>query len=444
MYILSKNDALTPELILELTESFLMNEQPRLMKLKRYYKAQNEITNKVKADENRPNYRIAHAFASYISDTMTGYFMGTPVSYQSEDDSRMETISQIFDYNDEQSHNLRLARDASIYGVAYELMYLSKGTPRFKDIDPRKAFPVYDDTLEQELLYFIRVYGTDSMSNDKYYVEVFTDKERLKYEMHGFGTKGTLTFLESARHGFGLVPVSIYCNNRDRMGDFEKVIPMIDAYDSITSNTLNDLENFADAYLIFQDVDLDDEDLISMREHRLIQYTGEGKISWLTKDVLEGGAYNGAQAKIEEQIFALTGCPNLSDKNFAGNSSGVAIKYKLQPLELKTGIKEREFKVGLQRRLELLGNIVQVLDGDFSYLNVEMNFNRTLPVDLLYEAQFANTIKGIVSEETMLSQLTFVSDPKDEMEAIESQGLDALDFNFDTHSEVDTDGSSKQ
>lgn len=415
-------------------QDFVYNKQPRLKKLKRYYKADNvAIKDKAVADPNRPNYKIAHSFASHITDTHTGYFMGAPVKYTSDDDVAVEKIKDLYDYNDEMSLNLRLERDASIYGIAYELLWVqADGKIRFRDIDPRQAFVIYANDLEQSPLYFVRMYSSGAAGSERWYVELYDRKTKAQFKVTGNTPLGSLEPIEVKPHGFGDVPVAVYNNNRDRMGDFERVIPMIDAYDSITSNTLNDLENFADAYLVFKNVDLPEEEMETMRENRIISYNdsdGNAAIEWLTKEVMDGGAWEGSQAKIEEQIYTLSATPNFTDENFGGNASGISLKYKLLPLEQKAAIKEREFKVGLMRRIELINNILSLLNQDV-YSNVDISFTRTLPVDLLNEMEILETGYGLVSKETLFSQVSFIEDPAAEAEAVSKENQSSLDFDF--------------
>ena len=119
--------------------------------------------------------------------------------------------------NDEHAHNLRLERDASIYGIAYELQYvLRSGEVKFKDIDPRNAFVIYDDTLEQNILYFVRIYGVGLGGQEKYKVELYDDREKHEFEITGPLSTGVLKPVRSSVHGYKDVPVSVYANNRDR------------------------------------------------------------------------------------------------------------------------------------------------------------------------------------------------------------------------------------
>ena len=442
MFIIDKDATMNASVLSGFVNDFVLKKQGRLKKLKRYYKADNvAIKDRAITDPNRPNYRIAHSFAAHITDTHTGYFMGSPIKYMSDDnENAVKILKSINDYNDEHSQNLRLERDASIYGIAYELLYVERdGSIRFKDIDPRNSFVIYSSDLEQEPLYFVRMYTVGNAEDVSWYIEMYDNREVSKFKVIGNSLLGTLVPIEQNIHGFGDVPVAIYNNNRDRMGDFERVIPMIDAYDSITSNTLNDLENFADAYLIFKNVDLAEEEMASMRENRIISYNdsdGNAEIQWLTKEVMDGGAWEGSQAKIEEQIYTLSATPNFTDETF-GTASGISLRYKLLPIEQKAGIKEREFRRGLQRRIQLINNMLKLLGGDGSYLDINMAFARTLPVDLLNEMEILATGHGLVSQETLFGQVSFIEDPAAEAEALAGESSLSLDFDFMNDTEDD-------
>ena len=49
------------------------------------------------SDSTKPNNKIANSYASYITDTLVGYFMGKPVSYNADDDKVLEELNMIFE-----------------------------------------------------------------------------------------------------------------------------------------------------------------------------------------------------------------------------------------------------------------------------------------------------------------------------------------------------------
>ena len=71
-------EEISQDLILKLMEEHA-NEKARIQKMKRYYKNQNAIMDREKTDSNKPNNKLSHGYAKYITDTYCGYFLGEPV-----------------------------------------------------------------------------------------------------------------------------------------------------------------------------------------------------------------------------------------------------------------------------------------------------------------------------------------------------------------------------
>ena len=312
-----------------------------------------------------------------------------------------------------------LAKNASIYGVAYELLYMNENVVRFKSLDPKECIPIFDDTLDNNLLAFIRYYDNYDVVQDKTItiIEVITDKETVRYSTTS--TLGNLTFIESYPHYFGMVPIAIYKNNEEESGDFEQVISLIDAYDKLESDSLNDFEYFVDAYLALYGFTAEPEDIQQMKENRVLLMDEGTSAEWLTKNVSDNNIEN-IKNRIDADIHKFAKCPNMADKEFASNASGVAIKFKLLGTENKVSIKERKFKRGLQQRLELLATINGVLSDGFDWRSIDIVFSRNIPSNDTDIANMVNTLSGIVSEETLLAQLPFIENVQDEIERLDA------------------------
>lgn len=412
---------LTPEILKRVIDQHNGSEVARLNKLEKYYLTKNEILNRQMADPFKPNNKVANPYASYITDTLTGYFIGEPVSYTSAEEGALEELTAIFNYNDEQDENMELAKDASIFGVGYELLYIDEtGSVRFKNLNPKECIPVYDDSVEEELLYFIRYYKSYDIVTDKYFynIEVLSKTSISSYTAND--NLGGITFVQEVPHFFTLVPVAIYTNNEYQTGDFEQVIGLIDAYDKMESDTLNDFEYFCDAYLALYGFTAEPEDIKEMKENRVLLMDHDTKAEWLIKDNPDITIEN-MKNRLDADIHRFAKCPNLLDESFAGNSSGVAIKYKMIGTENLTSIKERKFKKGLQKRIELISYISTLKTGGFDWRSIDINFTRNLPVNDAEIANMVSTLEGIVSNETLLSQISFVEDVNAELDKIKKQ-----------------------
>lgn len=378
-------------------------------------------------DKSKPNNKIANAYASYITDTLVGYFIGEPISYTSNDDVLLQDLSMIFEYNDEADENAELAKNASIYGVAYEMLYLSEEDKmiRFKALNPKEIIPIFDKTVEQNLMAVIRYYEDYDVVGDKTYtlVEVIDNTMVRRYKMDN-----SFLLLEEYPHYFGMVPIAIYKNNEEERGDFESVISLIDAYDKMESDTLNDFEYFVDAYLALYGFTAEPEDVAQMKENRILLMDEGTSAEWLIKQTSDTYVEN-MKNRLDADIHKFAKCPNMADKEFASNASGVAIKFKLLGTENLVSIKERKFKRGLQQRLELMSMINSVLREGFDWRGIDIIFTRNVPSNDTDIANMVNTLRDIVSEETLLAQIPFVEDVQDELERLKQEREENKELN---------------
>ncbi len=404
MYTLNALKPITTDLI----KKYIEKNEPeaaRRKKLERYYRGEHKIKTRAMKDAAKPNNKIVNPYARYITDTMTGYFMGEPVSYTSKEINLLAEIQAIYNYNDEAANNAELAKDASIYGVAYELMYLDYNKDiRFKQLDNvGQCIPIYEDNIEADLLYFIRYYDVEDISNNnsERFVELYTRDEIVKYKSSQIGT---LEEIERLQHAFGGVPVNIYKNNAEELGDFELVLSEIDAYDKIESDGVNDMEYFADAYLAITGANAEDEDIASMKEQRVLILPEGSTAQWLIKNINDTYVEN-LKNRLDKNIHKFSNCPRVTDEEFASNASGVAIKYKLIGLENATAKKERAFKKGLQRRLELICNMLAVMGRAYDYRAINIVFARNIPQNIAEIVDVINKIGNLLSDETKMSML---------------------------------------
>ena len=379
------------------------------------------------SDTSKPNNKIANAYASYITDTLVGYFIGEPITYTANDDVLLQDLQMILEHNDEADENAELAKNASIYGVAYEMLYLSEedNMIRFKSLNPKEVIPIFDKTVEQNLLAVMRYYEDYDYVEDNTYtiVEVIDATHVRRYKLNT-----GLSLLEEYPHYFSMVPVAIFKNNEEESGDFERVISLIDAYDKMQSDSLNDFEYFVDAYLALYGFTADSEDVAQMKENRVLLMDEGTSAEWLIKQVNDAYVEN-MKNRLDKDIHKFAKCPNMSDQEFASNASGIAIKFKLLGTENLVSIKERKFKRGLQQRFELMSMINNVLSEGFDWRAIDINFTRNIPSNDTDLANMVNTLKDIVSEETLLAQIPFVEDVQTELEKLKAEREENKELN---------------
>lgn len=406
-------------------EVFKATQLPRLEKLKRYYDCHNDaIMNRTFTDSSIPNNKISTSWADMICNVNSAYFIGKPVVYNSSNTDMLNEINMIFKYNDEQTTNNTLALNQSIYGIAEELLYIDDDSNiRFGVVDPRQIILIYENTLEENLLYAIRFYSTDNiLTNEKTLnVEVYTADKIYYYKEIA---EGGLTLIDEKEHYFHDVPLTVYKNNPDCIGDFEKVIKLIDAYDFAISDQQNEKDSYLDCYTRWINTGLDAESIIEMKETRNLILDGvqdgiQPNVDFLVKTGNPETENN--KQRIADDIHKFSFVEDMSGANSKSHTSATGARLSMLALEQKMAIRESFYKYALQRRIELICNILNLKGANYDYRDISLSFTRNIVVDNVVVADTVSKLRGLVSDETLLEQLPFISDVEQEKKRLEAQ-----------------------
>lgn len=405
-------------------------EAMRLKGLMKYYKGRHKILT-----ESRKT-RLVCNHAKDIADTASAYFVGNPITYTCKDD-----IAPLLDAleaagADEADGDNGL--DLSVYGRGYEYIYPMDGSTdlTIKGLSPENAFMVRDDTIEQKELFAVYYYVKKDDSNKAqpvFAATVLTEHYRWVFDIQDMD--GPQALLEEPElHHFDEVPVIEYLNNKLAIGDYELQIPLIDAYNALMSDRITDKEQFIDSILALYGTLLGDEDAVDtdgrtaaqkLKDDKLLELPKDARAEYLTRTFDESGVEILKKA-IEQDIHKFSHIPCMTDESFGGNVSGVAMEYKLLGLENITKVKTRYYKKGLRKRLRLFAGWLQrsrAVSVDIS--NVVPTFSRALPKNLLEISQIVANLWGKVSRKTLLSQVPFVNNVNDEVEAVEKEAEEA-------------------
>ena len=419
MFYLNKETPLDIELLQKMINKFRLNVEPKLKTYKNYYDGIQAILSKSYADASKPCNRTVTNYTKNIADSYCGY-LATPsyISYRSEED--IEDIMQILRYNDYQSQDADFLLDALVYGTAAELMYIDSGAQtRFRLINPTTCFGVYDDSLTGDLIYFVRMYRVNEWDeSNTYNVDVYNDYEIRHYTMAG--ENGALTFKEAEPHYFSQCPANIFYLP-DEKSIFDCIMGLQDAANELLSGEIDDYSAFCDAYLALYGVDADAEDIAAMKQNRVLVLPEGANASWLTKNANDAQVEN-ILKRIHDSIYRIAQCPDFSSESFVGGvSSGIAIRYRLTGMETRAAKIAAEMEKALRRRIELICGIASLPLGENIFRDIEIDFKRNIPEDNATLIALVNSLKGSVSDATLLAQLPFIDDVNAELEAIQEQ-----------------------
>lgn len=418
-------------------------ESIRYIKLQKYYEGKHDILDHTSRD-GQPNNKIVNPYPKYITDMLVGYFVGQPISYTSkEEDGLLEDLQAIFDYSDEQEENLELAKICSIKGKAYELLYRDEDARiRFNEFGPDQMFVIYDMTISPSIKFAIRYYDVGEGNDKITYAEVYDKEVCTLYK----GKDSDLSLEQITPHTFKDVPVIEYVNNKEEQGDFEQVITLIDAYNKAQSNTLNDMDQFTDAYLILVNMAGTDSSRIEdLKRDRVMLLDEDGDAKWLIKEINDAWVEN-YKDRVRRDIHKFSYTPDMQDESFGNNLSGVSIRYKILAMEQIRSNKERKFKKGLQRRIELICNSLSLEKNIDLFTNINIKFANTLPQNIYELSQTIKNLSPYLSSETLLNQLPFVENAKEELEkkkAEDEEITSSYDFTNIDNAGGDTDAEEE-
>lgn len=419
MFYLNRDIELSTELLYKMINRFRLEVEPKLRKNKNYYDGLQAIANKSYVDESKPCNKTVTNYCKNITDSYCGY-LATPsyISYSSRED--ITDVMDILKYNDYQAEDADFLLDALVYGVAAELMYIDNmGKVRFRLINPTQCFGVYDDSLSSDLLYFVRMYEVNEWDNtDTWNVDVYSDYSVKHYKMSG--QMGALTFVEEQPHYFSQCPANIF-TLADEKSIFDCIVDLQDAHNELLSSEIDDFAAFCDAYLILKGVDADAEDIAAMRANRAASIPSDAEMSYLTKSISDTQVEN-ILKRIHDSIYRIAACPDFSSESFVGGvSSGVAIRYRLTGMETRAGKIEAAMKKALQRRVEIIAGIASLKLGEEVFRDINIEFKRNIPTDNTEIINLVNSLKGTISDKTLLSLLPFVDDVEEELLAVQEQ-----------------------
>ena len=420
MFYLSRERELTPELLYKMINHFNLMVVPKLKKYKNYYDGIQEILKKKYSDESKPCNKTVINYCKNITDSYNGY-LATPghISYSS--DSDITDIMDILRYNDFESQDSQLIHTALVHGVSHELMFIdSDAKTRFKLIDPLTCFGIYDNSLTADLLYFVRFYKMNDWDDkdQDYALDVYNDKSVKHYIMKGF--ESFPVFQSEEPHYFGQCPANILVMPNEE-SIFDCIMSEQDSVNELLSAEIDDYAAFCDAYLVIEDAELDDETVKTMKENRVLQLPVGAKAYWLTKTANDAQVEN-ILKRLHDSIYRTSACVDFSSESFTGGvSSGIAIQFKLSGMETRAGLIEAEAKKALQRRVEILCGVASLKLGEEVFRDIKIAFKRNVPADSVQTVQMINGLQGIVSNETLLGQVDFVTDVQKELERVKEQ-----------------------
>ena len=412
---------LTDKQIIDIVKEYRATYELRYETEEFYLKGENtKIKNKstVSDEYKMPQWKIPVSYGRKIIKTVTGYMYKPGLISEQVEDTKTETeLTNIYKLNEEPILNQSLGTYQGTNGIVYELNYIGDdGEYELAMIKASEGIAIYDYSIKPQLKAFIRYYK----KNDVWIYEVYYDTEIIEYEVpkeepdnKSLANTNKLKILDTRHNIFGEVPIVIYRNNENDISDIQIVKELIDAYDVIVTDGVNEVTRFAWAYLLIFGMKFDPEDLQEIKESRAMQDLPDtAKIEFLTRDI-PGEFMEALATRLKHEIHRQSFIPDIDDIKFSSGASGVAINKFIYLMEFIAADKQAYFESGLRKRLRLIEKI-KGIDPD----KVKIIFKRNEPESDSINADIYVKYDGRgISRETLMENFApFVEDPEKEME----------------------------
>lgn len=379
--------------------------------------------------ESTVNNKLNNSYDTDVIDGKNGYFLGNPINITVEKekvvkyDSLVDAIDKMRVRDNLPDKDATLGKRSSIGGYGARLCYISlendKPVPRITNLKPEEVLFIYVETMA-EPTYSLHYYDTVRLNADGEkeaitIADFYTANEILRFVK----ADGDFVLEETKINGFLFNPLFGMENNDELSGEMQKVLNLVDAFDRTFSDASNEIEASRLAILLLSDLNIDEEDIEHLKRAGVLETHGEGKASYLTKDVNDTMIENHLN-RLNKMIMRIVKSVDFSDENFASNLSGVAIKFKTMALENKAIVAENKMRSTLQYQMKVMcsaWSLLGICDPE-DYLNVWFGFKRNLPENIYESAQATALFKGNISERTRLSLLPFIDDVDAELEAM--------------------------
>lgn len=392
----------------------------------RYYTGDNPaIRDRVIPVVNAPKHQLPVSYARKIVKTVVGY-MYKPglITYNVDDQTYSDALDIVWRMNNENTKTSAMGRQASIQGVGYELHYTAGGAnPYFAKVPAANIIDVYDYAIEPELIAAI---WHRRQVDEGESVDVFYADRVERYLLLDRATGGNrLEFLGDEPHEYEEVPLVVFENNEEHLGDFEPVKSLIDAYDLLLSDSMNEFDRFAWAYLILKNVAMSDQDSKEVKHRKIIELLDDGEARFLQKDI-PSDYIRFMSEWIRKEIHKQTHVPDFTDTTMGTEMTGAAIDRLFYDFEFIAADKEDRFRDALKDRIRLVnvilrkGTRVSIPEGIED--DVEIVMDRNKPEMLSELGQTALLYRGFVTDKTLLKNFApFVKDVEEELQAREEE-----------------------
>lgn len=375
--------------------------------------------------------------AKYIVDTATALFAGVPPEISTQkgnkgEKKKVENFNDMLRYRNFPRELFNGGKHCSKYGEGFILAYTVQDDdfPRYKALPPRWTNVIFDASIEPRPMIGF-TFSKQRKADGSSFYRIYVYTKDLVYTMDtGNTTDMNIAFAVNeynepivTEHAFGEMPITMFVNNEDMRGDARPAYQLIDAYNDLQTNRLQNVQDILDYVLMLKNVDLgNNEERLAFKEllkEKVLALKGDNTDAKFLANPLDQKQMQELLKSIEDDIYQVTGVPNFNSDTFSQNASGVALQMKLLNFIYLVNEKERNFTPAMVRIIELTKNFLVNTKGEDEYAfdirKCTVEYTHNLPSnDQEMIAQITNLNNAGILDPNILRRLSFIGGNVDE------------------------------
>lgn len=371
--------------------------------LMKYEKGITPIRSRVKSGRQDIDNRISENHAAEIKTFKVGYVFSSPITLvqravegNKQDDKRIAQLNEWMFEQGKVSKDKMLAEDFTICGIGFRMALPNTK----KDGSPFVILPL--SPLTTCVVYWNDIYKDRALgisyticADGKLLIGAYTDRQYFSLEGSELGGQVRLVG-EPQVNGIGIVPIVEYRADDQRMGCFERAIPLMDALDVVTSDRVNDLSQFVANILWADNVTVTPEQKEEVKNGGWLftqsDSISKATIQYLTQQ-LDQTNTQALTNWLYEQILQITGTPQRGKSTGGNTGQAIVLSNGWEIAETAAKNTEIVFKDSERQFLEV---VLKILEKDMSVstemktlrlCDIESKFSRNKTDSLLAKVQ---------------------------------------------------------
>lgn len=422
---------------------------------------------------------------AYTCKVATGYMAGTEPSFTVNEETNKEKqgiitklfnkvfgekanpdefktmIDYINDYNDLGDFFLQICLDYFSTGACTWLNYENEDNEQvYARVPSWQCELIYDYSTPVQVIGAVQYYKTKDSNGNWVQNGIITTTESKRFFKDGQPTPNEFVEDTQLKEDTKWFLVPFYGCENTTGALFENVLDLIDKLEQCINNTSSIMQyNDAGCKLMVTGFTpeggriLNDDGSLNQERNKFdnallnakVFYTPDqsGKIEWIEKH-LDSTSIDMMNKTLLEYVLMLTFIPNITDEAFTNADSNKALMKKFFGLQTSQQEAIKSLQKELLRMWENITDRINTKKNkQFDFRDILITINTSIPTDDSEVAQMWLTLRGLISDETIIENLPFDLDAESELKKMQDQNEENMERAVERAKEFKNDKDNK-